>query len=287
MNARPRLPSTTVSTTHVLPLESDHTSRHPAVSGAARSRQDASQNAGHRGIPVARQFRIRALPRLVLAATFLVGGFCATAAATTKSTSTTSTFYGLARSGLDGTFTASYELRGVPGSKFASAVVTVGQRSLRSDSAWLDQSGEWFYRLVTTTGESIEWELDAGLLTDCERARPSAAWTCTGPASYGWIGGSIGYVLATGAFVPGWTIEGENQSTGKTFVSDGHLCLLSEATTMCLGPSGLLSSWRSVTPSPMVFQWTSVRETSVQFTAPPAEFVLPARPREPFLEVPE
>jgi hypothetical protein len=253
---------------------------------APEAREGTSPNR-HRGIPAARQFRMRALPPLVLAATFLVGGTCANATATTKATSTTGTFYALARSALNGTFTASYELRGEPGSKFASALVTVGQRSLRSDSAWVDQSGEWFYRLVTTTGESIDWELNAGLLTDCERAHPSTTWTCTGPASYGWIGGSIGYVLATGAFVPGWTLEGENQSTGKTFVSDGHLCLTSDVTTMCLGPSGLLSSWRSATPSPMVFQWTSLRQTSVQFTAPPAEFVLPARPREPFLELPE
>jgi hypothetical protein len=241
----------------------------------------------HCDTPAARQSRMRALLRLVLAAGFLMGGACASAAATTESQPSTGAFYALARSGLDGTFTASYELQGVRGSRFASAMVTVGQRSLRSDSAWLDQSGEWFYRLVSSTGESIEWELDGGMLTDCERARPAATWTCTGPASYGWIGGSIGYVLATGAFVPGWTVEDENQSSGKTFVSNRHACLATNATTMCLGSSGLLSSWSSVTPSPMVFQWTSVRETSVRFTAPLVEFVLPARPREPFLEVPE
>lgn len=153
------------------------------------------------------------------------GGTCASAVTTTHANSPTASFYAVARSGLNGTFTARYELRGLPGSKFAVAVVTVGQRSLRSKSAWVDQSGESLYRLVTSTGESIEWELDAGLLTDCERARPSAAWTCMGPASYGQVGGSIGYVIATGAFVPGWTVEGETQSLGRTFISDRHPCL--------------------------------------------------------------
>jgi hypothetical protein len=52
-------------------------------------------------------------------------------------------FLRLARAGLNGTFTATYQLRGVRGEGFTNATVTLGQRSAPAKSAYETGSGEW------------------------------------------------------------------------------------------------------------------------------------------------
>jgi hypothetical protein len=205
-------------------------------------------------------------------------------------------FLRLARAGLNGTFTASYQLRGVPGGEFTDAAVIIGQRSAPGRSAYVTGSGEWYYKLVTPSGKGFEWVFDGKSFWDCRRQSSGSAWSCTGPGRFSEYFGSIGYVIATGPFLIGGleagirnVVEGVAPRTSKAFTSQGHACLrvATLRTTWCLDPSGLLYSWSSASPSPVLFLWTSVRQTSARFTASRAEFNLPARPRPPFIEFPE
>jgi hypothetical protein len=206
-------------------------------------------------------------------------------------------FLRLARAGLNGTFTATYQLRGLPGGGFTDATVILSQRSAPGRSAYVTDSGEWYYKLVAPSGKGLEWVFDGKSFWDCRRQSSRTAWSCTGPGRFSEYYGSNGYVIATGPFLIGGLEEGIRAvvdggmapRTLRAFTSQGHACLRAATlrTTWCLDPSELLYSWSSASPSPMLFLWTSARQVSARFTASRAEFNLPARPRPPFIEFPE
>ncbi|HUY05643.1 MAG TPA: hypothetical protein VMU99_00065 [Acidimicrobiales bacterium] len=210
-------------------------------------------------------------------------------------------FAALATTGLDGSFSATYALsatfsqngttRTSTGSKFSDATVTVGQRSPTGKSAWLDQSGEWYFRLVSSTGKGDEWEYNGKSLFDCVRKSFATPWSCTGPGRPDVYEGNMS-TIAKSPFIPGLFLA---DIRGAVFYSIqrptvtvnvfGEQCmhLAYPLQTWCLGKGNLVSSWSSKVPSPEVFFWTSAKETSFSKIVKQQSFLLPSTPTQPFV----
>ena len=110
-------------------------------------------------------------------------------------------FLSLARSGIDGTFTAVYKLSAPTSSAESDATVTVAQRAASGTTAWPGgKPGEWSYRLTYSDGLSVEWLVRGNLLEDCWRVRKSK-WRCSAGNYPGDV--SIGYIIATIPYLPG------------------------------------------------------------------------------------
>ena len=216
---------------------------------------------------------------------------------TARQPMTPASFLARAKSGIEGTFSAVYQLSGQLGSPLSSAktdaTVTVAQRAAAGTTPSPSRGlGEWSYRLVSTNTD-VEWVVRGSSFEDCMRWQPSQPLRCTGPKRHADAG--IGYVLATIPYVPltaydsirsavqgtaphhSLVIRSERSSLGPL------TCLvLSHSAQVCLLSNGHLASYTG--ESYVGFDWTNARLVSERPTAPAADFTLSGIPKEPYVE---
>ena len=192
----------------------------------------------------------------------------------------------LAKLGTEGTFSAVYQLSGGPSNtKNETATVTVAQRSPAGTSPSFSRGlGEWSYRLTTADSLVVEWVVRGSSLEDCMAWRSSGSLRCTGPARYGEVYGSNGYIIATTPFLLetafdsiSYAVQGmpphhrlavrtEQSSFGPltcVTVSNGQ-------DTWCLMRDGRLATFTGV--GYIAFLWSRYRLLSEQATAPASDF---------------
>ena len=203
---------------------------------------------------------------------------------------TPASFLSLARSGIDGTFTAVYKLSAPTSSAESDATVTVAQRAASGTTAWPGgKPGEWSYRLTYSDGLSVEWLVRGNLLEDCWRVRKSK-WRCSAGNYPGDV--SIGYIIATIPYLPGMAFMSLEVMPPRASLavhsepsSFGPLaCVRDDDGTWCLMQDGRLVNWTGL--GFVGYSWTKASLVSEQPTAPATDFTLSGVPRGPWLVPP-
>lgn len=202
-----------------------------------------------------------------------------------------------ARSGIEGTYSATYRLSGQLGGPSSSAKtdgeVTVAKRAPAGSTAWPDnKTGEWSYLLTNGNGSTVKWVVKDNSVEDCMREGISS-WRCSVGRNDEFVGG-IGYELATIPFLPGTAfqsivsaLEGTPPRGSVSIRSEpsrlGPLtCLvLSHSAEICLLGNGHLASYTD--EDYVGYEWTAVQVVSESPTAPPADFALSGVPKGPFV----
>ena len=200
-------------------------------------------------------------------------------------------FSSLARSGIEGTFSAVYKLSAPTSSAESDATVTVAQRATSGTTAWPGgKPGEWSYRLTYGDGLSVEWLVRGNRVESCWRVRKSK-WRCSAGNYSGDVG--IGYTIATIPYLPGMAfmslsiaLEAMAPHTPPAVRSEpssfGRLaCVHDPDGTWCLMQDGHLANWTG--PGFVGYPWTTARLVSEQPSAPASDFILSRVPRGPWL----
>jgi hypothetical protein len=218
---------------------------------------------------------------------------------TARQPMTPASFLARAKSGIEGTFSAVYQLSGQLGSSLSSAktdaTVTVAQRAAAGTTPSPSRGiGEWSYRLTTANGGGEEWVVRGSTLEDCSRTSASQPWRCTGPGRYKDVGYTTTYALAIIPFLPdtaygliSYALEGIPPHHKVTIRSErsslGPLtCLvLSHSNQICLLSDGHLASYTGEGWGG--FDWTKARLVSERPTSAAADFILSGNPKEPFM----
>jgi hypothetical protein len=227
------------------------------------------------------------------------------AAALTASTApprlTNSGFVTLARHGIDGTFEATYVVRGLPHGRFeaANGTVVVAQKAAPGRTAWPDYLGSWSFLVRLDDGWGFQWVEHGHHSEDCVLEPGSHRWACTGDGRFT---PSIGFELSIYPFLPGSAFQSLDvivtrpmidQHVFGTFTrSSRHFgtlqCLRVEVertpSSWCLNHDGFLVS--EAGDEEMGYTWPLIHLIRLIYAVSKKAFVPLGKPKSPFVVLP-